>query len=206
MPQTVHRLSLTDLSANLRKALVYATVTYFFRQFKFGGFRARETAGGAPNAHPVLFVLEEARSLIPKSSGDADDDVAGSLARRAMRELAYEGRKFSIGFGIISQKPSSVDQEVVSQANTFILHQLKSPDDQQYVRAVTESMSQDELEMIKSLGVGRAIVAGEAVNSPVLIRVNQRYSAEGIAEPTPLTDSLKTAKSTLKSRLQQNGS
>jgi hypothetical protein len=188
--KTVFRLSLTDISSNLRKAMVYGVVTYFFRSFKFGGHRARETAAGPATAYPVLFVLEEARSLIPKSSGVDDVDVAGAMARRAMRELAYEGRKFSLGFGLISQKPSSIDSEVVSQSNTFILHQLKSPDDQEYVRAVTESMSKDELDMVKSLGTGRAIVAGVAVQSPVLIRVYFRHSEEGIEEPAPIRDAL----------------
>ncbi len=190
LSENVFRLSLTDLSSNMRKALVYGVVTYFFRQFKFGGFRARDTVTGQTNAYPILFVLEEARSLIPKSAGLQDDDVSGDLARRAMRELAYEGRKFSLGFGLISQKPASIDQEVASQANTFILHQLKSPDDQQYVRSVTESMSSEELEMIKSLGTGRAIIAGVAVKSPVLVRLHYRYSEEGIPEPTPMADSL----------------
>jgi DNA helicase HerA-like ATPase len=189
-PQTVYRLSLSDLTGNLRKAMVYGVVTYFFRQFKFRGFRAREQGDNAPNAYPTLFVLEEARSLIPRSSGRDDEDVAGKQARDAMRELAYEGRKFSLGFGLISQKPSTIDPEVVSQSNTFILHQLKSPDDQEYVRAVTESMSKDELEMVKSLGTGRAIVAGVAVKSPVLMRVYFRYSEEGIEEPTPIRDEL----------------
>jgi hypothetical protein len=189
-PETVYRLSLTDLSSNLRKATVYAVVTYFFRSFKFGGHRARRTTAGPANAYPTLFVLEEARSLIPKSSGVDDVDVSGAMARRAMRELAYEGRKFSLGFGLISQKPSTIDAEVVSQSNTFVLHQLKSPDDQEYVRAVTESMSKDELDMVKSLGTGRAIVAGVAVQSPVLLRVYFRYSEEGIEEPTPIRDEL----------------
>ena len=117
-------------------------------------------------------------------------DVSGAMARHAMRELAYEGRKFSLGFGLISQKPSTIDAEVVSQSNTFVLHQLKSPDDQAYVRAVTESMSEDELNMVKSLGTGRAIVAGVAVQSPVLLRVYFRHSKEGIEEPTPIRDEL----------------
>jgi uncharacterized protein len=188
--QTIHRISMTDLPSNLRKALVYGVVTYFFRSFKFGGNRARFQNNQPPNAYPILFVLEEARSLIPKSSGVEDADVSGGLARRAMRELAYEGRKFSLGFGIISQKPSTVDPEVVSQCNTFILHQLKSPDDQSYVRSVTESMSQEELDMIKELGTGRAIVAGVAIKSPVLLRIDRRCSADGIQEPTPIRDEL----------------
>jgi hypothetical protein len=188
--QNVTRLGLTDLSSNLRKAMVYGVITYFFRCFKFGGFRARASETQPANAFPVLFVLEEARSLIPRSSGADDDDVAGMAARQAMRELAYEGRKFSLGFGLISQKPSTVDPEVVSQSNTFILHQLKSPDDQEYVRAVTESMSRDELDLVKSLGTGRTIVAGVAVQSPVLLHVAFRHSEEGIREPTPIRDEL----------------
>jgi len=190
LPHSVYRLSMTDLSGNLRKALVYGVVTYFFRSFKFGGNRVKPRDTRPGNAYPALFVLEEARSLIPKSSGIEDDDISGALARRAMRELAYEGRKFSIGVGIISQKPSTVDPEVVSQCNTFILHQLKSPDDQSYVRSVTESMSQEELDMIKELGTGRAIVAGVAVKSPVLLRIDRRCSADGIQEPTPIRDEL----------------
>lgn len=190
-PQTVYRLSLTDLSSNLRKAMVYGVVTYFFRSFKFGGYRTNPTSNQR-RAYPILFVLEEARALIPKPTGMQDDDVSGALARRAMRELAYEGRKFSLGFGLISQKPSTVDQEVVSQANTFILHQLKSPDDQEYVRSVTESMSRDELDMVKSIGTGRAIVAGVAIKSPVLLNVYFRHSEEGIREPAPLADELES--------------
>ena len=205
-PQTVYRLSLTDLSSNLRKAMVYGVVTYFFRSFKFGGYRAQLRNDQPANAYPVLFVLEEARALIPKSSGIEEEDVSGRSARQAMRELAYEGRKFSLGFGLISQKPSTVDPEVVSQSNTFILHQLKSPDDQEYVRSVTESMSRDELEMIKSLGTGRAIVAGLAVQSPVLLRIYPRYSQEGIQEPTPVQDALQDEVKRIRQQLGITGS
>lgn len=204
-PQTVYRLSLTDLSSNLRKAMVYGVATYFFRSFKFGGFRAQVKGGQQANAYPILFVLEEARSLIPRSSGLDDADVAGKLARGAMRELAYEGRKFSLGFGLISQKPSTIDPEVVSQSNTFILHQLKSPDDQEYVRAVTESMSRDELDLVKSLGTGRAIIAGLAVESPVLLRIYPRYSQEGIQEPTPVKDELRAGVDIIRQRLDISG-
>lgn len=94
-----------------------------------------------------------------------------------------------------------MDPEVVSQSNTFILHQLKSPDDQEYVRNVTESMSRDELELVKSLGTGRAIVAGLAVQSPVLLRVYPRYSQEGIQEPTPVRDELRSGVDSIRQQL-----
>jgi len=192
--QTVYRVSLTALPSNIRKALVYAIVTYFFfRSFKFRNYTATGRSEQPANAYPVLFVLEEARSLIPKPSGDGDTDHVGKLARRAMRDLAYEARKFSLGYGIISQKPSTVDPEVVSQCNTFILHKLISPEDQDYVKAVTEGMSEEDLELVKVLATGQAIVSGTAIKSTSLVRMNFRYSREGIPAPTPIKDSLKSS-------------
>jgi len=198
--EPVFRLSLSDLSAKLRKVTVYGVVEYLFRRYKYGEYRVRESEAGPANALPVLFVLEEARSLIPNTSSESDD-VAGNLARSAMRRIANEGRKFSLGFGVVSQKPSTVDQEVASQANTFILHQLKSPDDQRYVRKVTESMAEEELDMIPSLGTGRAVVSGLAVQSPVLLDVSFRHSEEGIEAPTPIRDTIGEAVMEARDRL-----
>jgi len=198
--EPVFRLSLSDLSAKLRKVTVYGIVEYLFRRFKYGEYRVRGNEDGPANALPTLFVLEEARSLIPNTSSESDD-VAGNLARSAMRRIAYEGRKFSLGFGLVSQKPSTVDQEVASQANTFILHQLKSPDDQQYVRKVTESMAEEELDMIPSLGTGRAVVSGLAVQSPVLLDVSFRHSEEGVEAPTPIQDTIGEAVMNARDRL-----
>lgn len=204
--EAICRLSLSDLSSNLRKATVYGVVEYFFREFKYGNYRVRGDESGPANALPVLFVLEEARSLIPNSSASEESDIAGNMARRAMRRIAYEGRKFSLGYGLVSQKPSTVDQEVTSQANTFILHQLKSPNDQQYVRKVTESMSGEELDMIAGLGTGRALISGLAVQSPVLLNVFFRYSKEGIEAPTPLEDRIGSAVQEARSAIQQSQS
>ena len=71
LPQTVYRLSLSDLSSNLRKATVYGVVNFFFRSFKFGGSRARRTAAGAANAYPTLFVLESVRELLKRHNETA---------------------------------------------------------------------------------------------------------------------------------------
>ena len=191
--ETVYRISLTALPSNIRKALVYAIATYFFRSFKFRNYTATGRNEQPANAYPVLFVLEEARSLIPKSSGDGDTDHAGKLARRAMRDLAYEARKFSLGYGIISQKPATVDPEVVSQCNTFILHKLASPEDQDYVKAVTESLSKEDLDLVKVLATGQALVSGTAIKSTSLVRMSFRYSQEGIPAPTPIKDSLQSS-------------
>ena len=137
--------------------------------------------------YPLLFILEEARSLIP-SKATAEKDYAGWLAVTALRDLAYEGRKFKLSYGLISQKPSTVDEEVSSQCNTLILHRLKSPDDQEYVRKVTEGLTKVEIDMLKNIDTGKAVITGTAITSTILVKVSKRYSEEGIEEPKPLSE------------------
>lgn len=93
---------------------------------------APSTRSPIPNASPVCFVLEEARTMIP-SGRDDETSSSSLLCRSTVRAIAFEGRKYNLGFVLVSQKPRSVDEACASQANTFIIHQLKSPDDLKYV-------------------------------------------------------------------------
>ncbi len=178
----VHIFSLSTLPNNLRKLMVYAIVEQTFRKYKFNKIPKEKR-------HPVLFILEEARTLVP-SKASRDEDYTGWLSVKAVRNLAYEGRKFMLGYGIISQKPSTVDHEISSQCNTLILHQLKSPDDQKYVRDVTEGLEKVEIEMLKNIGVGKAVITGTAVKSTIRAEIFRRYSIEGLKKPKPMSDLL----------------
>ncbi len=191
-PQNIHVVSLYTLPEKIRKVVVFAIIEYIFRAYKFGVYE--ETEGRTikipeESRYPLLFVLEEARSLIP-AHASPEKSYAGWLAVSALRDLAYEGRKFKLSYGIISQKPSTVDAEVVSQCNTLILHQLKNPDDQEYVKKVTEGLTKIEIEMLKNIGTGKAVITGAAINSTILVEIFRRYSLEGIIKPTPLSDIL----------------
>jgi hypothetical protein len=65
-------------------------------------------------------------------------------------------------------------------------------------------MDEEELDMISSLGTGRALVSGLSVKSPVLLDVFFRYSAEGIESPTPIDDSLGEAVKEARESLDQS--
>jgi DNA helicase HerA-like ATPase len=184
-------LSLSRLSDTLRKTMVYAVISRLFYQFKYGVYNASPSRGDV-NAYPIVLLLEEARDLIPAGDAQGGARIAASLARSATRQVSMEGRKFNLGLTIVSQKPSSVDEVTTSQANTFILHQLASPEDQSYVRKVTEGLSQEDLDLIKNLEEGVAVVSGDAVKvrRSVLTKVRLRYSREGIEKPTPLSDTV----------------
>ena len=177
---------LSDLeNDHARRALIYAVMEFAFDEYKSKRF----VMGG--NAHPVLFALEEARTLIPRqdeSSTTGEMHPATRAARLAARQIATEGRKMGLGMLVISQKPASVDQLTVSQANTLILHRVVNPDDQTYIRNVGESLSNEDLEALKTVEAGVAIVTGDAlkIRMSTLVKVRDRYSEPGTPKPNPI--------------------
>ena len=177
---------LSDLESNhVRRALIYAVMELVFDVYKSRHFVMGE------NAHPVLFAIEEARTLIPReeeSNTSGEMHPATRAARLAARQIATEGRKMGLGMLVISQKPASVDSLTVSQANTLILHRAINPDDQAYIRNVGESLSAEDLENLKTVKEGVAIVTGDALKTRIstLVKVRNRYSEPGTEKPRPI--------------------
>jgi DNA helicase HerA-like ATPase len=174
---------LSDLESDeVRRALIYAVVSFIFEKYKSKELSIEK------NASPILFAIEEARTLIPRAMGDPEmDKPATKLARSAVRSIATEGRKMGLGLLVISQTPSSVDNLITSQANTQILHRMTNPDDLTYIKQISESLSQEDLENLKTVGEGTAIVTGVAMKTrtSILVDVRMRYSEEGKQKPTP---------------------
>jgi len=90
-----------------------------------------------------------------------------------------EGRKFGVGIALISQRPGKLDSDALSQCNTQFLMRIVNPADQDSVRHSVESVGQDVLDALPGLSKGQAIIAGAAVNTPVLCRVRKRYTTHG---------------------------
>ena len=178
--------NLSNLENNhVRRSLMYAIMEFAFDQYKSKHFIMEE------NAHPVLFAIEEARTLIPReeeSSTSGEIHPATRAARLATRQIATEGRKMGLGLLVISQKPASVDPLTVSQANTLVLHRAINPDDQTYIRRVGESLSEDDLETLKTVKEGVAIITGDALKTRMstLVKVRNRYSEPGTDRPRPI--------------------
>jgi DNA helicase HerA-like ATPase len=187
---------LSDLESDeVRRALIYAVVSFIFEKYKSKELSIEE------NAYPILFAIEEARTLIPRAMGDPEmDKPATKLARSAVRSIATEGRKMGLGLLVISQTPSSVDNLITSQANTQILHRMTNPDDLTYIKQISESLSQEDLENLKTVGEGTAIVTGVAMKTrtSILVDVRMRYSEEGRQKPTPFKDRLKGLKQNIR--------
>ncbi|MFB6254704.1 MAG: ATP-binding protein [Halobacteriaceae archaeon] len=117
---------------------------------------------------PVFGLLEEGHRFAPA------DGNARSLG--ILSTILSEGRKFGIGIGIISQRPSKIDDDILSQCKTQIIMQIQNPIDQDAVRKGVEEVGEDLLGELPGLTPGQAVIAGDSVNTPFLARIRERYT------------------------------
>jgi hypothetical protein len=126
-------------------------------------FRANLTGRIAP----FMTVVEEAHTFIPSSREGTQDAVSLPVIRR----IITEGRKFGTGLMLISQRPSRLDETIVSQCNSFLILRLVNPRDQSFVRAIMENLTESDARMIPGFGPGQGIVSGQVVRFPLPVRV-----------------------------------
>jgi len=118
--------------------------------------------------------MEKAHNFAPASA----DLVSSEILKR----ILSEGRKFGVAVGLISQRPGKLDPDVLSQCMTQFILRIVNPVDQARVAESVESVGRDLLQELPALSKGQAIVAGAAVNTPVLCRVRRRITAHGAAD------------------------
>jgi hypothetical protein len=116
---------------------------------------------------PFFTVIEEAHTFIPSTREKTDDAVSLPIIRR----IITEGRKFGTGLMLISQRPSRLDETIVSQCNSFLILRVVNPNDQTFVRRVMENLTDSDARMIPGFGPGQGIVSGQVVRFPLPVRV-----------------------------------
>lgn len=115
---------------------------------------------------PVLFVCEEAHRYVP-NRGDAQYEVA----QTAVRRLAREGRKYGLGLMLVSQRPSDIEDTVISQCNSWIVLRLANSSDQEHVSRILPDSLAGMTKMLSSLPRQEALFVGEAAAIPARIRL-----------------------------------
>jgi uncharacterized protein len=117
---------------------------------------------------PVVLVLEEAHRYIPENARFERQ----ARAREVFEKIAKEGRKFGLGLLVASQRPSELSRTVLAQCNSFIVHRIQNPDDQEYFRSVISGINRELLDQLPALPQQHAIVMGDCVTLPLQVRIN----------------------------------
>lgn len=125
-------------------------------------FWGREIPEGG-RQRPLLVVMEEAHRYLNKEGS--------GLARDMAQRIVKEGRKFGIGAMIVSQRPSEVDETVLSQCGTFVALRLSNAADRNRVQSTLPDSLIGIAESLPVLRTGEAIITGEAAKLPIRCRV-----------------------------------
>jgi hypothetical protein len=119
---------------------------------------------------PVHLILDEAHRYIRK-------DASYIMRENIFDKIAREGRKFSLYLLISSQRPSELSQTVLSQCGNYIVHRIQNEVDMKYIYAVLPYFSEDYITKIKQAVPGEALIFGNCVPMPLMVKVDEAIPA-----------------------------
>jgi hypothetical protein len=119
---------------------------------------------------PIHLILDEAHRYIRK-------DAAYIMRDNIFEKIAREGRKFSLYLLISSQRPSELSQTVLSQCGNYIVHRIQNEVDLKYIYAVLPYFSDDYITKIKQAVPGEALIFGNCVPMPLMVKVEEAHPA-----------------------------
>jgi uncharacterized protein len=127
---------------------------------------------------PTVVALEEAQRVLSRVKR-SDQNVFPRVAR--------EGRKFKVGLCAVSQQPKLIDDELLSQFNTFFILGLADEKDRNILRGSSKQDIKDLGPEIQTLMPGEAIVTNlEAPFAlPARVYLYEEY-VKSVSGPSPL--------------------
>jgi hypothetical protein len=151
-------LDLSGIPSQVLVRLIGSILRVVYEAF----FWSRDKSEGAIE-RPLLLVMEEAHRYL--SGGEVNS------ARDMVQRIVKEGRKYGIGAMIVSQRPSEVDDTILSQCGTFVALRLSNPTDRSSVQGTLPDNLTTLMDMLPVLRTGEAIITGEAARLPMRCRI-----------------------------------
>ncbi|MEM2791409.1 MAG: ATP-binding protein, partial [Thermofilaceae archaeon] len=119
-----------------------------------------------------------------------------TMSSSIIKTIASEGRKFGVFLILVTQRPSRIDADALSQCNSQIILRITNPYDQRAVAEASERLGEEIMRDLPGLNVGEAIIVGELTRVPVIVKVRRRVTREGGAD-IDLVEELRRARQVL---------
>lgn len=124
---------------------------------------------------PLLVVLEEAHNYL--KSGE------NSISSRTVQTISKEGRKYGVGLLLVTQRPTELDETVLSQCGTTIALRMNNRGDRGYVSAAVQDELSNMTDLLPSLRTGEGLILGEAVKIPSRVKFRKISNAPKSTDP-----------------------
>lgn len=114
---------------------------------------------------PIHIMLEEAHRYV---QNDRDNELLGY---NIFERIAKEGRKFGVILDLITQRPTELSSNVLSQCSNFLIFKLNHPADLEYIEKMVPNISEDVIEKQKSLQSGTCVAFGLMMKIPMIVKM-----------------------------------
>ncbi len=128
----------------------------------------KATGGGGQEPRPLVITIEEAHKFL--NPGIADQTIFGTIAR--------EMRKFNVTLLVVDQRPSGIDDEIMSQIGTKLTCLLDSHKDVDAVLSGVSGSRKLRAVLSRLESKQQALVFGHALPMPVVVRTRDYGSAD----------------------------
>ena len=139
----------------------------------FGRMFMKYTKGLSDRASfPIHMILEEAHRYV------LEGDDKELLGYNIFERIAKEGRKYGLLLDLITQRPTDLNENVISQCANFLIFKINHPTDLEYLAKSVPNMSEDIIEKQKTLQAGTCVAFGRIFKIPMIAKMEK-------ADPPP---------------------
>ena len=139
----------------------------------FGRMFMKYTKGLQERASfPIHMILEEAHRYV------LEGDDKKLFGYNIFERIAKEGRKYGLILDLITQRPTDLNENVISQCANFLIFKINHPADLEYISKSVPNMSEDVVEKQKTLQSGTCVAFGRIFKIPMIVKMEK-------ADPPP---------------------
>ena len=121
---------------------------------------------------PIHMILEEAHRYV------LEGDDKKLFGYNIFERIAKEGRKYGLLMDLITQRPTDLNENVISQCANFLIFKINHPADLEYIAKSVPNMSEDIVEKQKTLQAGTCVAFGRIFKIPMIAKMER-------ADPPP---------------------
>jgi DNA helicase HerA-like ATPase len=159
-PKTLNILCLSGLRANIQDAYTSIILDLLFQHIT-----STKTKTG--KVMPLFIFVEEAHRV-------ASNRGTSKYSVGTISTIIREGAKFGMYLTLISQRPRSIDPDILSNVGNYAVLRINNPQDQEMIEKASENISHRLVSDLPGLNQGEAVLVGPFVPLPAHVMVLTR--------------------------------
>jgi hypothetical protein len=137
-----------------------------------------DAVGRAPGDDPrvpTFVVIDEAHNLIPPETAG----VIESSVKARLTKIAAEGRKYGLFLILVTQRPSRISYDILSQVENVFLLKVTNRIDLEFMQRTFGTLDPEMIMKAPSLGLGQFVLSGRLVPEASILKGLPRRTEEG---------------------------